>query len=376
MPSFRRFFLPTAVALAAALSLTGPPLAAQTDEFRLLGQILKTGEPVDSATVVLHRVSPDVAGEVDSVRVDRDGSFEFVLPSAPDVEVTSEIYFASVRYEGVLYFGSAVHETEQLDSVYVIEVYGATEAPPVGMPLPLKVRNIFLEPADEGWQVTDLMQINNPGETTIVAADSGIVWSYPLPDGARSPRVGQGDLPEDAISFEGGRVSLTAPLPPGERMLLIRYELPGVDVDIPAPGSTETFEILVKEPSPPLEVSGLAPIDVVSLEAGSTYRRYGATGVSRAVIGLVEAEGEPLPPASTVALVLTVLLAGAGLLVYFRPRPPVALSAAPAGAAGREALILEAVRLDEALEQTSDPDARQRLLDQRAALIERLRSDA
>ena len=106
--------------------------------------------------MVLHRVSPDIAGEVDSVHVDREGGFEFVLPSAPDVEVTSEIYFASVRYEGVLYFGSAVHETEQLDSLYVIEVYGATEAPPVGMPLPLTVRNVFLEPADEGWRVTDV----------------------------------------------------------------------------------------------------------------------------------------------------------------------------------------------------------------------------
>lgn len=376
MTSFRRLLVPAAIGLAAALSLTGSPLAAQTDEFRLVGRILKTGEPVDSATVVLHRVSPDIAGEVDSVGVDRDGGFEFVLPSAPDVEVTSEIYFASVRYEGVLYFGSAVHETEQLDSLYVIEVYGATEAPPVGMPLPLTVRNVFLEPADEGWRVTDVMQINNQGETTIVAADGGIVWSYPLPEGARSPSVGQGDLPSDAISFDGGRVSLTAPLPPGERMLLIRYELPGVAVDIPAPGSTETFELLIKEPSPPLDVIGLQPIDVVSLEAGSSYRRYGATGVNRTVIGVVEAEGERLPPVRTVAMVLSALLAGAGLLVYFKPRRPVALSAAPAGTARREALILEAARLDEALEQTVDHAARQRLLDQRAALVERLRSDA
>ncbi len=376
MPPFHRSFLPAAVALAAALSLSGFPLAAQTGEFRLVGQILKAGEPVDSATVVLHLVSPDLAGELDSVQVDRHGGFEFVLPSAPDVEVTSEIYFVSVRYEGVLYFGSAVHDTDQLDSLYVVEVYGATEAPPVGMPLPLKVRNIFLEPADEGWQVTDLMRINNPGETTIVAADGGIVWSYPLPEGARSPRVGQGDLPPDAISFEGGRVSLTAPLPPGERMLLIRYELPSVAVDIPAPGSTERFELLVKEPSPPLEVSGLAPVDVVALEAGSSYRRYAASGVSRAVIGLVEAEGGQLPPVRAVAMVLTALLAGAGLLAYFKPRRSVAVSPMPAGAAGREALILEAARLDEALERTSDQDARRHMLDQRAALIERLRSDA
>ena len=159
-------------------------------------------------------------------------------------------------------------------------------------------------------------------------------------------------------------------------MLLIRYQLASVAVDIPAPGSTETFELLVKEPSPPLDVIGLQPIDVVSLEAGSSYRRYGATGVSRTVISVVEGEGGQVPPARAVAMVLSALLAGAGLLVYFKPRRPVPVSAASAGTAGREALILEAARLDEVLDQTEDPDARRRLLNQRAALIERLRSDA
>ena len=57
--------------------------------------------------VVLHHVSDGEQGEVDSVRVGEEGSFSFTLPRAPDPG-RSDIYFASVRHDGVLYFGPAI----------------------------------------------------------------------------------------------------------------------------------------------------------------------------------------------------------------------------------------------------------------------------
>ena len=341
---------------------------------------------VDSAIAVLHRVSMEEAGEVDSVSVAPGGRFEFVISPPPSVSVQSDVLFASVRYEGVLYFGAAVTEPEQLDSLYVINVFGAEAAPPEGAALPVHVRNIFLERWGDGWRATDLFQILNEGDRTLVAVDDGVVWSYPLPSGATSPELGQGDLPPDAVTFEGDRVSVRAPLPPGERMLLIRYELPVLEVEFPAPGATETLELLVREPAPPLDVRGLQPIDVVALDAESTYRRYSGTDVLDAVVRLEEGSEGGLPSMGLFAALLAALLGGVGLLAYLRPRGSAAdmvspgLGAAPASVlvpiTGMDGLILQVARLDESLEAITEPDVRRTMLDERTKLMARLRGES
>ena len=348
---------------------------------------------VGSGMVVLHRVSPEVAGEVDSVSIAQDGGFEFVIPQPPSAGTQEEILFVSVRYERVLYFGSAISDPEQLDSLYVINVFGSEEAPPEGLPLPLSVRNLFLEPWGEGWRATDLFQILNGGERTLVAAEDGVVWSYPLPPGATSAQLGQGDLPPDAVTFEGGRVSVRAPLPPGERMLLIRYELPEIEAEFPAPGATETLELLVKVPAPSLDVAGLRPLDVVSLDGESSYRRYTGTGLRDAVISLQESSERRLPSMGIFAAILAALLGGAGLLAYLRPRervtdpsaasasgaaiaPGAAPGAGPAAGVEREELILQVARLDESLDATTDPEVRRGMSEERTALMARLRAQS
>ena len=340
---------------------------------------------VDAGFAVLHRVSMETAGEVDSVSVTPDGVFEFVIPQSLSVGVEAEILFASVRYDGVLYFGSAVTEAEQLDSLYVVNVFPAQEAPPEGGALPVNVRNIFLEQSGEGWRVTDLFQILNEGDRTLVAADDGVVWTYPLPPEATSAELGQGDLPPDAVTFEDGRVSVRAPLPPGERMLLIRYELPAIDVEFPVPGVTETLELLVREPAPALDVLGLQPIDVVALDAGSAYRRYAGTGL-RDVVVLVEEQPEGrLLSMGLFAALVAALLGGVGLFAYIRPRESVTASAAAtvSGAAptmasppneGRDRLILRAARIDESLDTATDPATRRMMMEERAALLAQLRA--
>ncbi len=328
--------------------------------------------PVESGTAVLHRVSMEEAGEVDSVSVSPDGGFEFVVPRSPSVSTQAEILFASVRHEGVLYFGSAVTDPVQLDSLYVIEVFGAEEAPPEGIALPVNVRNIFLERWGDGWRATDLFQIQNSGERTLVAADDGVVWSYPLPPGATSPELGQGDLPPDAVTFGGGRVSVRAPLPPGERMLLIRYALPAIAAEFPAPGATESLELLVKEPAPTLDVAGLQPIDVVALDTESTYRRYSGAGLRDVVISLEEQPEKGRPSMGLFAALIATLLGAAGLVAYWRPKGSATQAAGPPNE-GRDRLILEVARLDESLDAISDPQVRRTMVEERAALIARLR---
>jgi len=74
---------------------------------------VRVGEGVmRSGTVVLHRVSAEDSGEVDSTRVDSDGSFALTLPHVPDHAARPEVFFASVEYRGLHYFGPAITEAE------------------------------------------------------------------------------------------------------------------------------------------------------------------------------------------------------------------------------------------------------------------------
>ena len=109
---------------------------------------------------------------------------------------------------------------------------------------------MFIEFTGDEWIVTDLFALDNRGTRTLVAQDDGVVWSYPLPPGATGAELGEGDMPSNAVTFEGGRVFVSAPLPPGDGLLMIRYRLEDLGATIPAPGRTELFEVLIKEPAP------------------------------------------------------------------------------------------------------------------------------
>ena len=333
---------------------------------RLEGVVLDGDSSVVSATVLLHRVSPDEAGEVGSASVGAGGEFQFLLPSLPSVEA-EDVYFASVEYEGVLYFGSAITTAEQLDSLYEIRIYRAEEVPSEGVSLPIEVRNMFLEFTGEAWFATDLLVIANRGTRTLVAEEGGVVWSYPLPPGSTEPELGESDLPPDAVTFEAGRVRVSAPIPPGDRVLMIRYRLEALGSSIPAPGSTELFELLVREPAPQMEVEGLSPLDVVGLN-GSSYRRYGGSELVDVVLTLIETEAQSPPPVQWLAV-----LALGGFLAYMRPRRRgAAMVQAPD--LDREALILEVARVDDALSEATELGGRAELLGRRAALLALLRA--
>ncbi len=345
------------------------PSSLQQDSPVLEGIILEGDSAVDSATVVLHRAGPGGSGEVDAVTVGTGGEFRFLLPDVPDAEIEGDVYFASVEYDGVLYFGRGIAALEDLDSLYVIQVFQAEEVPSEGLRLPLLARTLFLEFSGEEWVATDAFLIDNPGTRTLVAEPNGIVWSYPLPPGATEPEVGESDLLPTAVTFEGGRVRVRAPLPPGGRLVMIRYRLPSLGSTIPAPGRTEDFELMIREPAPPLRLDGLEPLDVVEY-GGATYRRYVGSELVDVNLTLIETEDQAPPPLEWFALLATVFLAGGGILAYVRPRRRVPAGLGPS----REALILEVARIDDALSE-APPDAQSEILERRAALLVLLRTN-
>lgn len=344
--------------------------------------------PLPGATVVLHRVDAVDAGEVDSVRAGPGGTFRFGLPTVPDPANRGDVYFASVNHLGVLYFGPPVTTGVQLDSVYRIEVYDTTVVPLDGAPLTPAVRYILLEESPRGWQATDLFVLEVEGDRTLVAADSGVSWRYPLPPGHRDLVVGGGDVPPAAVSTRGDELLVTAPLTPGPRQLVVRYVLDSLTVEIPTPGGVGEMDFLVREPAPPMQVQGLDAAAPVEMEPGVAYRRFTGIGVQAQSLQVTQTGERREFPVRWLAVLLGLVLTAAGIYAVQRspggatrdggaspsPEGPGAPgTAAPAHGMTREALILQVAELDETLEGTPEGSARERLRHRRASLLAELR---
>ena len=367
------------VAVTAALLMTTPaPALAQAPATSTLQGSVYVGDTLMSeGTVVLHRLSDEVQGELDSLAVGDDGSFSFRLPRVPD-PARNDVFFASIRHNGVLYFGPAITTPAQLDSVYEIRAYDTLLAPAGGMEVPLQSRSIFFEPDSAGWRVTDLFQLRNDEARTLVSREGGRVWSHPLPAEARNVTAGDGELAFDAIRYDGEEVVVRAALPPGERLFVVRYRVDSPELDIPVAESTESMDLLIREPAPPLSVEGLELLDRIELEPGSTYLRYSGTDVEGPSIHVQEMEEASPPRVEWAAVLLAFVLTGAALFIL-RPSTRSRGMASPRGpgraAASRQALIREVALLDEAFDGTeASEEARLEYERRREELIRRIRA--
>jgi len=370
--------------LLVLLALLGPgpgallPLAAQeTEQPELRGRVVVGREetPLPSGTVVLHRIAPDSSGEVDSTRVRRDGSFVLKLPHPPDHARLSEVFLASIRYRDILYFGPALTQRAQLDTLYRIQVFDTVSAPPEGAPLAVSMRTVFVEHRSGAWRVTDLIQVENEGDRTLVAPADGVVWSYPLPPQASNFEAGESDLPPDAVGFAGDTVRVTAPVPPGQRMFIVRYTLPDPAFTLPLPGRTDRLEILVQEPAPPLELDGMVQQTPVEMSDGGTFRHYVGGPFEDSTLEAVVAPEPFRLPAPWLGVLLGLVLGVVGWMAYRRSGPGVAPEPGAVAAASRSDLILEIARLDEEFSRldTPGPEDRRAYETRRALLLERLR---
>lgn len=338
----------------------------------LEGEVVRGDQPLPDMMVTLHRVSPESAGQVDSTLTGGGGRFDFLLPTVPGSSPEGgDVYFASVRHDGVLYFGQALNQTAQLDSLYRIEVYDTTSALPEGRDFPIAARNLLLEEAEDGWMVVDLFRIRNEGERTVVAREGGIVWSHALPTSAVDFQPGESDLAPDAVVFEDGEIRVSSPTPPGERTYLMRYRVPELPFTIPVSEGTQRVEMLIREPAPPLSVTGLQQLEPVSIEPESSYRRFAAAEPTGQDIEIGEGDEGGMGQVAWFAVIMALVLAGAA--VYAVQRRP---GAATAGEGpGRDELLLEIAELDAAFQGREDlsADARQRYRAERDRLKKRLK---
>jgi hypothetical protein len=323
-------------------------LGAQEEVIPILhGQLWAGSEPLPGAMVVLHQVSSELSGEIDSIQAAEDGTFTFTLPQLPAHGIQSEVYFASVRYRDLLYFGPAITGPTQLDSLYRIQAFDTLSVSPGGASLTLTQRSLFLNKVEPGWEATDFFQLLQEEDRTLFSPDDGVVWSYPLPESATDFEIGQSDLSPDAFLFTDGRFEVYSPLPPGERFFLVRYRIMEDDFRIPMPGTTKLMQLLVRDPAPEVEFPPLEPAMPVELEPGNIFQSYeGLDMQDSEVQGRVL--GDPFEfPAEWLGILLAALLGGIGVWGYRRGSPREADGLRPPESMNRETVVLAIAKLDE-----------------------------
>jgi hypothetical protein len=302
-----------------------------------------------------------------------NGEFSFTLPGVPNPAM-GDIYFASVRHQGVMYFGPAITQAIDLDSLYEIHAYDTLLAPTDGANVVLEARTLFVDPQDQSWTITDVFQLRNDFDRTIVARPGGRVWAYPLPPAATDVVMGD-EMSADVSTYDSGSLVVRAALPPGERLFVVRYTLASLEVAIPTPGTTAMLDLLVREPAPALDVPGLTPSEGVQTESGATYRRYAGENVAMPSLQIALGEETSPPPVQWIAVILAGILALGGILAL-RSRSARAPAVARSGT--REDFLLEVARLDEEYQRQSSPTeaGTQEYRARRAALLQRLRERA
>jgi hypothetical protein len=301
--------------------LIATPLAAQVAAGGTLdGRVILGDGGVAGVGVELHRVTPSTSGVVSTTTSDGEGGFSFTLPPLDTTGFT--VFFATVEYGSVRYFGRPLHPDDD-PGVYRVEVFDTTSTP--GTPPVVARRDLVFMPEQGGsWEINEIVRLRNSGRRTIVSASGMPTAEVVLPSGAVDFEAGDGDSPADQFQRMGDRVLLLLPLLPGEREVFFRYRLPArpsrIELAMSA-AAPDTLNVFVRQPAPRLTVEGLRPSELIEVE-GERFLQYRAgDGPVAGIVALEwERSGPPVDPI-VAALAATVLVLVGGAVVAYRKRP-------------------------------------------------------
>ena len=179
------------------------------------GRVLRGGRdtmPLARAMVVLHHVSRDNAGPIDSLPSDARGRYRFEI-RRPD---SAGAYIVTVWYDSIAYVSNALTlGGRPVVHVDDIVTYPTTiDRPPIALARRLAT---IARAGDEGTrEVLEILELENHGVTTRIAKDSmQAVWAGRVPEHTGQFRGGQGDISAEAIRFRHDSVLVLAPIGPG-----------------------------------------------------------------------------------------------------------------------------------------------------------------
>ncbi len=295
-PRLLRWFAPGALALGWLL--VAAVASAQQAQGTISGTV-RSGTAgaaaVDGVRVQLITVAADGTVATQDT-TSRDGRFEFATPAD-----TSFTHLLWAVHRDVQYFApEPVRLSAELPAAErQITVYETTGEPP---PLRVEATVLTVLALDRGNARLTLARediVSNPGDRTYTGDAAGVTLRLPAPEAvieADGRLIGAEGLP-DAGSFtlEGGRLAMSAPLKPGQTLVVTRYVVgydrgrDGYRLRATAPLPTERIELHV----PARFVGGLRPV-------GDATRSEDTELEGERVL-VVKLEGEARPGQSAVA---------------------------------------------------------------------------
>lgn len=234
--------------------------------------------------MVLHRIGQERQGPVDSLVTPASGRFRFTFPAD-----TAALHILSARHSGIEYFSTPISAvaTAPDTALQILVADTASDAP-----LVVAQRHLVIPVPDRSGrrQVVDLVMLANRGTRTRVATSpEGAVWEIPTPSGAIGVRATpESDVSQDALEVREGTIRVLAPIAPGEKQLLIEYDLgprPGT-VAFRLPGPVDTLTLLLEERSVDLSGLTLTAADEEAIEGRSFRRWAGSVGPEGATLTL------------------------------------------------------------------------------------------
>ncbi len=255
-------------------------------------------DSVSGVLVVLHRVGPDRAGPLDSVKSDSRGryTFNYVRTGSEDA-----IYFVSASYQGIAYFTPPLAEGRVSGDDGGVTVFDTTSR---RVPMSLRGHHVVVSAVDANGlrSVVEVYDLSNDSSVTRIAASDtpkDATWQNHVTPGATNFRVSQGDIPANAVSYAHGVVSVYAPIAPGIKQLSFSYSLPAKSFPLALPLEKETgiYEILIEEKAGSVTGPHLREMDQVTVDERN-FRRFLASDMPENSVAVVD-----LPaPATTRAI--------------------------------------------------------------------------
>jgi len=250
-------------------------------------------EPVTGAWVVLHRVGPDSAGPLDSVRSDARGhySFNYTRTGSSDA-----IYFVSASHDGIAYFTQPLAEGKVSGNDGEITVFDTTSG---HVAMSLRGHHVVISAADANARrsIVEVYDLSNDSTLTRVArgeTPAGATWQTHVVNGIGDFKVSQGDISAAAVSYANGVVSVFAPLAPGIKQLSFSYSLPAKSFPLKLPIETETgiYEILIEEKAGTVIAPHMKEMDPVTVDERN-FRRFLGSDLPENSVAVIDL---PAPP--------------------------------------------------------------------------------
>jgi hypothetical protein len=230
--------------------------------------------PLANAMVVLHHVSQESAGPVDSIRTDARGRYRIELRH-PD---STGAYVVTVWYDSIAYVSAAFPAGDRpVAHVDDIVAYATTTGgPPIAVAR--RLTTIARATAEGTREVLEILELENRGTTTRIAQDSTQpTWAGRVPEHTGHFRGGQGDISPEAIRFRNDSVLVLAPIGPGPaKQVSYAYSVASGTRSfvIPIDQATDEVNLLVEDTAAPVRAPKLESrgVQVIEQRTFATYR--------------------------------------------------------------------------------------------------------